>query len=180
MVTRTQCNHGFVDGVDISHIHLHQAEWKWVSIALCFGPSKQQRWRVCYTHLSHFLWLGPGVHVHAHKMNWFSYSNLKWSPISKLPGPCPFFNTNYLLACGKWNHKTMQIYYNQRCLMLYMQIGCYPLQTVVVKALILLLHFLCHKDGNFTQCHKCIWGRREFWQTSKASSNSQGSSGKSG
>lgn len=43
-----------------------------------------------------------------------------------------------------------------------------------------LIYFLCHKDGNFTQCRECIWGRREFWQTSKASSDSQEPSGKSG
>lgn len=55
-----------------------------------------------------------------------------------------------------------------------MQIGCYPLQTALVKALILFLYFLGHKGGSFTQCHECMWGSREFGQTGKASVTAKG------
>lgn len=127
------------DGADISHIHLHQAKWMWTQLSALVHLNLKGGGRVCYTHLSCCLWLEPGVHIPAHKVNWFHSSNSKWFPICKLLEPCLFFNTNHLLACGKWNHEIMQLYYNQRCLKLYMQIGCYPLQTAVVKALILFI-----------------------------------------
>lgn len=98
------------DGADISHIHLHQAKWMWTQLSALVHLNLKGGGRVCSTHLSCCLWLEPGVHVPAHKVNWFHSSNSKWFPIRKLLEPCLFFNTNHLPACGKWNHEIMQLY----------------------------------------------------------------------